>query len=128
MISVTAGLGILEFLLMVPFIVVFVVVALDESTTVRLRSFLGMIGWYNADKKKGWRLVQDGNNEFNLQKFNFGTFTWDTFEHFADEEDALIRYDYMNDIWKEEHKDLANDKKAQKKYESNAKKIKKVIK
>jgi hypothetical protein len=36
----------------------------------------------------------------------------------------------MNDIWQEEIKDLENDKKAlkaQKKYESNAKKVKKVI-
>ena len=90
-----------------------------------------MIGWYNSDKKKGWRLVQDGNKEFNLQKFNFGTFTWDTFEHFNDEEDALNRYNCMNDIWQEDIKDLENDKKAlkaQKKYESNAKKVKRVIK
>jgi hypothetical protein len=102
----------------------------DENFIVQLRGVLDMIGWYNSDKKKGWRLVQDGNKEFNLQKFNFGTFTWDTFEHFADEEDALNRYNCMNDIWQEEIKDLENDKKAlkaQKKYESNAKKVKKVI-
>jgi hypothetical protein len=102
----------------------------DENFIVQLRGVLDMIGWYNSDKKKGWRLVQDGNKEFNLQKFNFGTFTWDTFEHFNDEEDALNRYNCMNDIWQEEIKDLENDKKAlkaQKKYESNAKKVKKVI-
>lgn len=103
----------------------------DDNFIVQLRGVLNMIGWYNADKKKGWRLVQDGNQEFNLQKFNFGTLTWDTFEHFNDEEDALNRYNCMNDIWQEDIKDLENDKKslkAQKKYESNAKKVRKVIK
>lgn len=123
-----AVLGILAFVF-----IAFLAAALlgDENFIVQLRGVLDMIGWYNSDKKKGWRLVQDGNKEFNLQKFNFGTFTWDTFEHFNDEEDALNRYNCMNDIWQEDIKDLENDKKAlkaQKKYESNAKKVKKVIK
>lgn len=103
----------------------------DENFIVQLRGVLDMIGWYNADKKKGWRLVQDGNKEFSLQRFNFGTFTWDTYEHFADEEDALNRYNCMNDIWQKDIKNLENDRKAlkaQKQYESNAKKVRKVIK
>lgn len=32
----------------------------DENFIVQLRGVLDMIGWYNSDKKKGWRLVQDG--------------------------------------------------------------------
>ena len=100
----------------------------DPDFIVQLRGLLATIGWYNADKKKGWRLVQDGNDEFNLQKFNFETFTWDTFEHFTNKEDALNRYNRMNDIWEVECKCHENFKKSQKKYESNAKKVKKVIK
>lgn len=123
-----AILGILSFV----FIMLLASVLLgDETFTVQLRGILNMIGWYNAEKKKGWRLVQDGNKEFNLQKFNFGTFTWDFFEHFTDEDDALNRYNYMHEVWQEEIKDLENNKKAlkaQMQYESNAKKVKKVIK
>lgn len=120
-------------LIVILFIVAFIVVLLHEDPDfiVQLRGFLAMIGWYNADKKKGWRLVQDGNDEFNLQKFNFERFTWDTFEHFTVLEDALNRYNRMNDMWEAECKCNENFKKAddaQKKYESNAKKVKKVIK
>lgn len=103
----------------------------DPDFIVQLRGLLATIGWYNADKKKGWRLVQDGNDEFNLQKFNFETFTWDTFEHFTNVTAALNRYNRMNDMWEAEHNCNENFKKsheAQKKYESNAKKVKKVIK
>ena len=103
----------------------------DPDFIVQLRGLLATIGWYNADKKKGWRLVQDGNDEFNLQKFNFETFTWDTFEHFTNKEDALNRYNRMNDIWEAEricNENFKKANKAQKKYESNAKKVKKVIK
>lgn len=103
----------------------------DPDFIVQLRGLLATIGWYNADKKKGWRLVQDGNDEFNLQKFNFETFTWDTFEHFTNVTAALNRYNRMNDMWEVERNCNENFKKsheAQKKYESNAKKLKKVIK
>ena len=103
----------------------------DPDFIVQLRVLLAMIGWYNADKKKGWRLVQDGNDEFNLQKFNFETFTWDTFEHFTNVTAALNRYNRMNDMWEAERNRNENFKEfneAQKKYESNAKKVKKVIK
>lgn len=103
----------------------------DPNFIVQLRGLLATIGWYNADKKKGWRLVQDGNDEFNLQKFNFETFTWDTFEHFTNVTAALNRYNRMNDMWEAECKCNENFKKsheAQQKYESNAKKVKKVIK
>ena len=103
----------------------------DPDFIVQLRGLLATIGWYNADKKKGWRLVQDGNDEFNLQKFNFETFTWDTFEHFTNVTAALNRYNRMNDMWEVERNCNENFKKAnkaQKKYESNAKKVKKVIK
>ena len=123
-----AILGLLAFIFIV---VLMVMMFVDENFIIQFRAVLDMIGWYNSDKKKGWRLVQDGNKEFNLQKFNFGTFTWDTFEHFVEEEDALNRYNCMNDIWQEDIKDLENNKKslkAQKKYESNAKKVRKVIK
>ena len=126
-------LVVLGILIVILFIVALQYVLLHEDTDfiVQLRGLLATIGWYNADKKKGWRLVQDGNDEFNLQKFNFETFTWDTFEHFTNEEDALNRYNRMNDIWEVECKCNENFKKsheAQKKYESNAKKVKKVIK
>ena len=119
--------------LVILFIVAFTVVLLHEDPDfiVQLRGFLATIGWYNDDKKKGWRLVQDGNDEFNLQKFNFVTFTWDTFEHFTNKDDALNRYNHMNDMWEVERNCNENFKKAnkaQKKYESNAKKVKKVIK
>lgn len=118
--------------LVILFIVTFTVLVLEEGGfNVQLRGFLATIGWYNADKKKGWRLVQDGNDEFNLQKFNFETFTWDTFEHFTNKEDALNRYNRMNDIWETEricNENFKESYEAQKKYESNAKKIKKVIK
>ena len=103
----------------------------DPDFIVQLRGLLATIGWYNADKKKGWRLVQDGNDEFNLQKFNFETFTWDTFEHFTNVTAALNRYNRMNDMWEVERNCNENFKKsheAQKKDESNAKKVKKVIK
>ena len=103
----------------------------DPDFIVQLRGLLATIGWYNADKKKGWRLVQDGNDEFNLQKFNFEMFTWDTFEHFTNKEDALNRYNRMNDIWEAEricNENFKEFNEAQKKYESNAKKVKKVIK
>lgn len=123
-------LGILVWFL---FTVAFIVVLLheDPDCIVQLRGFLAMIGWYNADKKKCWRLVQDGNDEFNLQKFNFERFTWDTFEHFTNVTDALNRYNRMNDMWEVECKCNENFKKAnkaKKKYELNAKKVKKVIK
>ena len=118
--------------LVILFIVTFTeVVHEDPDYIVQLRGLLATIGWYNADKKKGWRLVQDGNDEFNLQKFNFETFTWDTFEHFTNEADALNRYNRMNDIWETEricNENFKESHEAQKKYESNAKKIKKVIK
>ena len=118
--------------LVILFIVTFTVLVLEEGGfNVQLRGFLATIGWYNADKKKGWRLVQDGNDEFNLQKFNSETFTWDTFEHFTNVSAALNRYNRMNDMWEVECKCRETFKKeheAQKKYESNAKKIKKVIK
>ena len=119
--------------LLVILIVVFIAVLMHEDPYFipQLRGFLATIGWYNADKKKGWRLVQDGNDEFNLQKFNFETFTWDTFEHFTNEADALNRYNRMNDMWEVECKcreTFKKEQEAQKKYESNAKKIKKVIK
>lgn len=119
--------------LVILFIVAFTVVLLHEDPDfiVQLRGLLAMIGWYNDDKKKGWRLVQDGNDEFNLQKFNFETFTWDTFEHFTNEADALNRYNRMNDIWETEricNENFKESHEAQKKYESNAKKVKKVIK
>lgn len=119
-------------LIVIIFIVAFTVVLLheDPDCIVQLRGFLATIGWYNADKKKGWRLVQDGNDEFNLQKFNFETFTWDTFEHFTNEADALNRYNRMNDIWEAEricNENFKESHEAQKKYESNAKKVKKVI-
>ena len=119
--------------LVILFIVAFTVVLLHEDPDfiVQLRGLLSTIGWYNADKKKGWRLVQDGNDEFNLQKFNFETFTWDTFEHFTNKDDALNRYNRMNDMWEAERNCNENFKEfneAQKKYESNAKKVKKVIK
>lgn len=71
------------------------------------------------------------NDEFNLQKFNFETFTWDTFEHFTNVSAALNRYNRMNDMWEVEYKcseTFKKEQEAQKKYESNAKKIKKVIK
>ena len=115
------------------FIVAFTVVLLHEDPDfiVQLRGLLATIGWYNADKKKGWRLVQDGNDEFNLQKFNFETFTWDNFEHFTNKEDALNKYNRMNDIREAEricNENFKKANKAQKKYESNAKKVKKVIK
>ena len=103
----------------------------DPDVIVQLRGLLATIGWYNADKKKGWRLVQDGNDEFNLQKFNFEMFTWDTFEHFTNKEDALNRYNRMNDILEAEricNENFKEFNEAQKKYESNAKKVKKVIK
>ena len=103
----------------------------DPDFIVQLRGLLATIGWYNADKKKGWRLVQDGNDEFNLQKFNFETFTWDTFEHFTNVTAALNRYNRMNDMWEVERNCNENFKEfneAQEKYESNAKKVKKVIK
>lgn len=113
-------------------VITFTVVVLEDGGfNVQLRGFLATIGWYNADKKKGWRLVQDGNDEFNLQKFNSETFTWDTFEHFTNVSAALNRYNRMNDMWEVECKCRETFKKeheAQKKYESNAKKIKKVIK
>ena len=120
-------------LIVIIFIVAFIVVLLHEDPDfiVQLRGLLATIGWYNADKKKGWRLVQDGNDEFNLQKFNFETFTWDTFVHFTNKEDALNRYNRMNDIWEAEricNENFKKANKAQKKYESNAKKVKKVIK
>ena len=118
--------------LVILFIVTFTeVVHEDPYYIVQLRGLLATIGWYNADKKKGWRLVQDGNDEFNLQKFNFETFTWDTFEHFTNVSAALNRYNRMNDMWEAECKCNENFKKsheAQQKYESNAKKVKKVIK
>lgn len=118
--------------LVILFIVTFTeVVHEDPDYIVQLRGFLATIGWYNADKKKGWRLVQDGNDEFNLQKFNFETFTWDTFEHFTNVSAALNRYNRMNDMWEVEYKcreTFKKEQEAQKKYESNAKKIKKVIK
>ena len=114
-------------------IVAFIAVLMHEDPYFipQFRGFLATIGWYNADKKKGWRLVQDGNDEFNLQKFNFETFTWDTFEHFTNVSAALNRYNRMNDMWEVECKCRETFKKAddaQKKYESNAKKVKKVIK
>ena len=120
-------------LIVIIFIVAFTVVLLHEDPDfiVQLRGLLATIGWYNADKKKGWRLVQDGNDEFNLQKFNFETFTWDTFEHFTNKEDALNKYNRMNDIREAEricNENFKKANKAQKKYESNAKKVKKVIK
>ena len=120
-------------LIVIIFIVAFIVVLLHEDPDfiVQLRGLLATIGWYNADKKKGWRLVQDGNDEFNLQKFNFETFTWDTFVHFTNKEDALNRYNRMNDIWEAEricNENFKKANKAQKKYESNAKKVKNVIK
>lgn len=127
--------------LVILFIVAFTVVLLLEDPDFivqiralgsgQIRGLLAMIGWYNADKKKGWRLVQDGNDEFNLQKFNFETFTWDTFEHFTNEADALNRYNRMNDIWETAricNENFKESHEAQKKYESNAKKVKKVIK
>lgn len=119
--------------LVILLIVTFTVVLLCEDRVfiLQLRGFLATIGWYNADKKKGWRLVQDGNDEFNLQKFNFETLTWDTFEHFTNEADALNRYNRMNDIWEAEricNENFKEFNEAQKKYESNAKKVKKVIK
>lgn len=124
---------VLGILIVILFIVALQYVLLHEDTDfiVQLRGLLATIGWYNADKKKGWRLVQDGNDEFNLQKFNFETFTWDTFEHFTNVSAALNRYNRMNDIWEVECKCNENFKQAgeaQKKYESNAKKVKKVIK
>ena len=119
-------------LLVILFIVTFTVVVLEDGGfNVQLRGLLATIGWYNADKKKGWRLVQDGNDEFNLQKFNFETFTWDTFEHFTNVSTALNRYNRMNDMWEVECKcreTFKKEQEAKKKYESNAKKIKKVIK
>ena len=119
--------------LVILFIVAITVVLLHEDPDfiVQLRGFLATIGWYNDDKKKGWRLVQDGNDEFNLQKFNFVTFTWDTFEHFTNVTAALNRYNRMNDMWEVERNCNENFKEfneAQEKYESNAKKVKKVIK
>lgn len=118
--------------LVILFIVAFIVVLLHEDPDfiVQFRGFLATIGWYNADKKKGQRLVQDGNDEFNLQKFNFETFTWDTFEHFTNVTAALNRYNRMNDMWDAELKcneTFKKANKAQKKYELNAKKVKKVI-
>ena len=50
-----AILGLLAFIFIV---VLMVMMFVDENFIIQFRAVLDMIGWYNSDKKKGWRLVQ----------------------------------------------------------------------